>query len=185
MAHLTVSVEYGIHSLLWMADSRDTPLSCRDLAELEGISHSFLAKIFPRLEKAGIVQSSEGVRGGYLLARAPEDISFLEIVDAIEGRKPLFDCQEIRGRCVIFGGQTPVWAAKGVCSIHAVMLRAEKAMRDELAATTLRDVALTVSRKAPPNFPTDVHNWLAERARNRPRGGRRAAVAPPQQEARS
>ncbi len=61
----------------------------------QGISPSFVAKIFPKLEKAGIVRSSEGVRGGYLLARAPEEISVLEVVDAIEGRKPLFDCQEI------------------------------------------------------------------------------------------
>src|SRR5437868_2239439 len=122
MAHLTVSVEYGIHSLLWLVDSVRVPLSTRDLADFQGISHSFLAKIFPKLEKAGIVRASEGVRGGYPLARPPEDISFLAIVDAIEGRKPLFDCQEIRGRCAVFGSLPPVWATRGVCSVHAVIL---------------------------------------------------------------
>lgn len=169
MAHLTVSVEYGIHCLLWMGGAENTPLSARDLSELQGISHSFLAKIFPKLEKAGIVRASEGVRGGYVLARAPEKISFLQIVDAIEGRKPLFDCQDIRGRCALFGGQPPSWATQGVCAIHAVMLQAEKAMRDALAARTLADVGQTVMSKAPGDFPSEVGAWLGDRARNRGR----------------
>jgi Rrf2 family protein len=167
MAHLTVSVEYGLHCLLWLAGSDGKPLSSRDLADLQGISHSFLAKIFPKLERAGIVHATGGVRGGYLLARAPEDISVLQIVDAIEGRKPLFDCQEIRGRCAIFGGAPPDWATGGVCAIHLVMLRAEKAMRDTLASQSLADIGQTVAKKAPPHFSSDVEGWIAARLSGR------------------
>ncbi|MGY0792854.1 RrF2 family transcriptional regulator [Azospirillum argentinense] len=163
MAHLTASVEYGIHCLLWLAAAGDTPLSSRDLAELQGISPSFLAKIFPKLEKAGIVTASEGVRGGYRLAKAPEDISFLIIVDAIEGEKPLFECQEIRGRCAVFNDRPPDWATSGVCAIHAVMLKAEKAMRDTLAKETLASVGETFGRKAPPDFQGDVQTWIDSR----------------------
>jgi len=177
MAHLTVSVEYGLHSLLWMVDSGDAPLSARDLAEFQGLSHSFLAKIFPKLEKAGIVRASGGVRGGYLLARPAEEISFLEIVDAIEGPKPLFDCQEIRGRCVLFVPDAPRWAMHGYCSIHAVMLRAEKAMRAELAKTSLRDVAAAVGGKAPPEFPAEVGAWMSARAMGRTKGRETRAMA--------
>ncbi len=160
MAHLTVSVEYGIHCLLWLAGPDRAPVSSRDLAELQGISTSFVAKIFPKLEKAGIVRSSEGVHGGYVLAKTPAQISVLEIVDAIEGRKPLFDCREIRGRCALFGDPPPSWATAGVCAVHAVMLRAEKAMRDALAAQSLGDIASTVERKAPPDFADQVGGWL-------------------------
>ncbi|MGY0832580.1 RrF2 family transcriptional regulator [Azospirillum argentinense] len=163
MAHLTASVEYGIHCLLWLAAAGDTPLSSRDLAELQGVSPSFLAKIFPKLEKAGIVTASEGVRGGYRLAKAPEDISFLIIVDAIEGEKPLFECQEIRGRCAVFNDKPPDWATSGVCAIHAVMLKAEKAMRDTLAKETLASVGETFGRKAPPDFQGDVQTWIDSR----------------------
>jgi Rrf2 family protein len=179
MAHLTVSVEYAIHSLLWMTDAGDTPLSSRDLAEFLGISQSFLAKIFPKLEKAGIVGASEGVRGGYVLARAPGEISFLQIVDAIEGRKPLFDCQEIRGRCALFGERPPSWATHGVCAIHKVMLRAEKAMRDTLAAQTLADVGRAVASKAPSDFPFEAQAWLGDRTSTRGRKPyKNAAPAP-------
>ncbi|PTQ11867.1 transcriptional regulator [Sphingomonas oleivorans] len=163
MAHLTVSVEYGMHCLLWLVGAGDQPRSGRDLAEFQGISPSFVAKIFSKLEKAGIVRAAEGVRGGYLLARAPEQISVLQVVDAIEGRKPLFDCQEIRGRCAIFGESPPSWATRGPCTIHAVMMRAEKAMRDALAAQSLADIAQTVAGKAPPEFPDRIQGWFEDR----------------------
>lgn len=160
MAHLTVSVEYGIHCLLWLTGPDRAPVSSRDLADLQGISASFVAKIFPKLEKAGIVRASEGVRGGYVLAKSPGDISVLEIVDAIEGRKPLFDCREIRGRCALFGNPPPSWATAGACAVHVVMLRAEKAMRDALASQSLGDIAGTVERKAPPDFSEQIGDWL-------------------------
>jgi Rrf2 family protein len=178
MAHMTVSVEYGTHCLLWLAEAGGRPLSSRDLGELQGISPSFLAKIFAKLEKAGIVTATDGMRGGYVLARKPEKISFLQIVDAIEGEKPLFDCQEIRGRCAVFGDQPPRWATKGVCAIHAVMLQAEKAMRDTLARQTLADTARTVERKAPADFASSVQEWLDRRteSRGRKRPGRGLAM---------
>ena len=170
MAHLTTSVEYGIHCLLWLVGSDETALSSRDLAELQGISPSFLAKILPKLEKAGIVAASEGVRGGYRLGRAAKDISFLQIVDAIEGDKPLFDCQEVRERCAIFGDSPPAWAMGGVCAVHAVMLQAEKAMRDSLASQSLADVANRFGRKAPDQFFKDVQAWTDSRLKGRGRG---------------
>ena len=169
MAHLTTSVEYGIHCLLWLVGSDDIALSSRDLAELQGVSPSFLAKIFPKLEKAGIVTASEGVRGGYRLGPPAHDISFLQIVDAIEGEKPLFDCQELRGRCAVFGDSPPAWATGGVCAVHVVMLQAEKAMRDSLASQSLADVANRFGKTAPVEFFEDIHAWTNDRLKGRVR----------------
>lgn len=172
MAHLGNSVEYGLHCLLWLTGPQAGPASSRDLAELQGVSTSFLAKIFPKLEKAGIVSASEGIRGGYRLARAPDRITVLDVVDAIEGDKPLFECQEIRGRCAVFGGKPPGWATDGVCAIHAVMLRAEKRMREELAATTLADLARSLDGKMPATMPGQIEAWFAAR------GAARTAAPP-------
>ena len=167
MAHITSSVEYGIHCLHWLVAAGGIPLGSRHLAELQGLSPSFLAKILPKLEKAGIVEASEGAGGGYRLARPPEEITFLAIVDALEGKKPLFDCQDIRGRCVLFGDTPPAWATSGVCAIHAAMLKAEKAMRDSLAQTTLADIVRRVDGKAPAGFARDVQGWIESRTRAR------------------
>ena len=170
MAHLTASVEYGLHCLLALIDS-DQPRSARDLAQFQGISPTFVAKIFSKLEKTGIVEAVEGVRGGYRLARAPEAITVLQLVDAIEGPKPLFDCQDIRGRCALFEDAPPAWATRGVCSIHAVMLRAEKAMRDVLAGETLADIDGRLERKAPAAFGADTKAWFDRRIAERRSGG--------------
>ncbi len=176
MAHITVKVEYGLHCLLWLIDADATPLSNRDLAKLQGISPSFLAKIFAKLEKAGIVNATEGARGGYVLARRPENISFLQVLDAIEGRKPLFDCQEIRGRCAVFDGEPPVWATSGLCSVHKVMLQAEKAMRKSLAEQSLADLAHMVDQKAPSDFSANVQDWIENRVRSRTRKSSEASL---------
>ena len=163
MAHLTSSVEYGIHCLLWLVGAGEKQPSSRDLAELQGISPSFVAKIFPKLEKAGIVISNQGLNGGYRLAKPAADITVLEIVDALEGNKPLFGCQEIRASCALFAGAAPRWATNGVCAIHAVMLRAEKSMRDTLAQETLADLAQKLAHKAPESFGRSIHVWLDSR----------------------
>lgn len=163
MAHLGSSVEYALHCLLWLVDPANGQPSSRDLAEMQGVSASFLAKIFPKLEKAGIVSAAAGLRGGYRLGRAPAEISVLDVVDAVEGEKPLFECQEVRGRCAVFGESPPRWATSGVCGIHAVMLRAEQSMRQELARTSLADLAGGVGTKAPAGFPAEVRVWFEGR----------------------
>ncbi len=125
---------------------------------------AFVAKIFPKLEKAGIVEASGGIRGGYRLARAPENISVLDVVDAVEGRKALFDCQEVRGRCALFDATPPKWANRGVCGIHAVMLNAEKVLREELAKTSLASLSAGVLDKGMPSgFMNQVQTWFADR----------------------
>lgn len=167
MAYITSSVEYGIHCLLFLVNNEQKPLSSRDLAELQGVSPSFLAKIFPKLEKAGIVVAQEGIRGGYLLARPANEISFLDIIDAIEGVKPLFDCQEVRGRCAVFNNEPPAWATDGVCAVHAVMQQAENAMRTALSTHSLADVSERFGRKAPEVFFSDVNGWINNRMNGR------------------
>lgn len=67
MAYITSSVEYAIHFLLFLVNNEDKLLSSKDLAELQGVSPSFMAKIFPKIEKAKLVSAQEGIRGGYLL----------------------------------------------------------------------------------------------------------------------
>lgn len=170
MAHFTSSVEYGLHCLLWLADPACAQASSRDLAELQGVSPSFVAKIFPRLEKAGIVHATEGIRGGYRLAKPADRLSLLEIIDAIEGRKPLFDCLEIRDRVAVFEGRAPAWATQGTCAIHAAINQAEEAMRQSLASVTLASIAESVERKAPAHFSSEVRDWLNGRSCGRRSG---------------
>lgn len=166
MALYGASTEYVLHSLLWLVDNPE-PVSSLDLAELQDIPAAFVAKLLPKLEKAGLLIAAEGLRGGYKLAKAPDEISVLAVVDAVEGRKSLFNCQEIRGRCVLFNQKPPEWATQGICGIHGAMLRAEQAMRRELAQTSLGDLARSVRDKAPSPFLGTAQSWFDERVQTR------------------
>jgi Rrf2 family protein len=174
MAHITTGVEYGLHCLVYLADPLDgvRPASVRDLADLQGVPVDYVAKLFTKLQKAGLVAASEGARGGFKLARPAKSISVLDVVIAIDGDKPLFDCREIRGRCAVFGGKPAAWATRGVCAIHAIMLEADARMRKVLDSRTLADVAANLAAKAPASFSQKLESWLDDRA-----AGQRAGSA--------
>jgi Rrf2 family protein len=172
MAHISTGVEYGLHCLLYLSepDAGAREASAKDLAELQGVPTEYVAKLFTKLSRAGIVVATEGVHGGFRLARPAGRITVLDIVNAIDGEKALFDCREIRGKCAVFEEKPPAWATRGVCSIHAVMLDAEKRMREALAAHSLADLATRTAEKAPAAFGHQVVKWLGHRSANR-RGG--------------
>lgn len=176
MAHISAGVEYALHCLLFLVDARELeqPPSARDLAELQKVPSEFVAKLFTKLQKAGIVAAHEGIGGGFALARPATDITVLDVVEAVDGRKALFECKEVRAQCALFGDRTPAWAVDGVCSIHAVMLEAERRTRDVLAAHTLASIARRAAKKAPEDHADHVREWLAART---PRRGRRASAS--------
>jgi Rrf2 family protein len=169
VSYISNAVEYALHCLLYLVDSSGKPVSAsaRDLADLQGVSAEYLAKIFTKLHQAELVVGVEGSGGGFALARAPEKISVLDVIVAIDGKKPLFDCRNIRLGCAVFGSSAPQWARKGVCSIHAVMLEAEARMRTVLSTHTLASITARVAAKAPATFATEISNWFAERPARR------------------
>ncbi len=82
----------------------------KDLAAFQGVSETYLSKVYTKLRKAGIVRSIVGVNGGYELVRDPESITFWNIVEAIEGNTTLFQCAEIR--------QNEILLDKKICLMH-------------------------------------------------------------------
>lgn len=172
MAFYGAGVEYALHTLLNLSLAPNgTAPSARDLAEFQRLPLAFMRKLLTELEKAGLVRGSEGVRGGWQLARETSAITLLEAAEAVQGRDPLFECREIRARCALWSdGAAPRTATSGVCAIHAAMLAAEAAMRRELAQRTLADIASQVSAKVPATAATTVAAWFTDRY-----SGRRAA----------
>jgi Rrf2 family protein len=162
------SVEYGLHCLLYLVDPPDgVRPSSRDLAEFQGVSPAFIAKLLTQLEKVGIVTASEGVNGGFNLARSASSISVLDVVDALERGKPLFQCREIRNRCVLNDSSKVKISNRGVCAIHAVMLEGERRMREALAETSLADIADEVAGKQSDRLVAARRRWFEDRAHSR------------------
>ena len=113
------------------------------------------------------MESAEGIRGGFRLARPPETISVYDVVRALEGDKPLFQCKEIRANCILYGDNPPASATKGVCSIHAVMLEAQERMFDALRGHTLATIAGDVDNKTTAKYATLKKQWFEDRDKER------------------
>ncbi len=137
-------VEQAIHCVTVLAAlPADGLLSAASLAELHGVSTSYLLKHLQALSAAGIVHTVPGPRGGYRLARPPGDISLLDIVLAVEGPEPAFRCKEIRQN-----GPDPLPPEyfSAPCQINAAMLRAEQVYRNELRKITIASLNADVMR---------------------------------------
>lgn len=165
MAFYSSGVEYGIHSLMSMVDANGDAreMSVRELAGLQNVPYDYLAKIFTRLSRAGLVVSTEGKGGGFRLARASELISVLDIVHAIDGEKAMFECREIRQRLALFDEAPPSWVCDGPCGVRSVMDSAQQRMEEELARHTVLDLARKMFRKAPDTFTIEVKQWINDR----------------------
>ena len=177
MPYYSARVEYALHTLLnlSLAPSATAP-SARELAEFQKLPVAFMRRLLTQLEKAGLVAGSEGVTGGWRLARRPDRITVLDIVDGAHGPDTLFECREIRARCALWPDDNPPrGATTGVCAIHAVMLGAEAAMRRELAAHTLADIAACVRAKTSEAGAAAILEWFASRYATRDAGRRAAA----------
>lgn len=134
----SIGVEYAFHSLFYMVGVPEgKTVGIRRIAALHGITETYLSKIFAKLRKAEIVKSIPGVKGGYELARKAEDISFWDVIEAIEGPAYLFQCVEIRKKN-IFVDDPSVFSDKCPCLIKVVIQEAENLMRQRLRSRSLQ-----------------------------------------------
>ena len=155
-------VEWVLHAaavLAGLPEGRYLPTKV--LARFHGIPKEYLSKAMQALSQAGLVESTLGPGGGYRLAADPADITFLAIVEAVEGRAPLFLCQNIRASnpCLPKG-----YCPKDACPVAKVMLRADAAWRASLAETSLADLAPAVIEGLGPELYEESRRWLMERS---------------------
>jgi Rrf2 family protein len=150
-------VEWAVHACLhltWVGP--DTPVTAARLAEFNELPPAYLNKQLQALARAGIVSSTPGPRGGFVLARPAERITMLDVVEAIEGGSPAFTCTEIRQRGPLPASKR---STRHPCEIAAVMSRAEAAWRHELESETIADVANDVAANLP-SVPQGVRRWF-------------------------
>ena len=87
---------YALRSLLFLAEAQDgLPVQLSRIAETQSVPPKYLELIMLDLKRAGLVKSSRGPKGGYRLARTPEQISFGEIVRSMEGPIALVSCASV------------------------------------------------------------------------------------------
>ena len=106
-------VDYGLRAVIYL--SVQDPERCCSITEIatqQGVPKKFLEKIIQDLIHGGLIKSKRGACGGYTLARSPEEISFYEVIEALEGPLAITECGmpgtcEHERRCVA----RPNWTA--------------------------------------------------------------------------
>lgn len=119
------ATNYALHTMLFLAkEAPNKPMGVQQLAEMQNVSPTYLSKILTKLVKEGMINSISGANGGYTLRHNWEDISFLDIIHAVEGKSSLFDC------CLYNDPK---------CVIKEVMLSAEEKLENELRNRKISD----------------------------------------------
>lgn len=117
MLNLTRRSRYGILAILELARARGLGyLQIKDIVERTGVPKSYLEQILNRFVKHQLVTSLRGKRGGYQLARGPNDITLLQVIEALEGEVRVRRNEELTG-------------------VEEVLKRAEESLREALSVS--------------------------------------------------
>jgi len=128
----STSTTHALRALAHLAAHRgDGAVLGRDLAREVHLPAPYLAKVLAVLARAGVLSASRGVRGGYRLARAPEGIALIEVVEPLEGKR-------VHPGCLLQPDQP--CSEERSCSAHAAWSEAKRAFSKFLETTTLADI---------------------------------------------
>lgn len=124
------ATNYALHTMVHLIRlPKGSTMGVQELAEMQKLSPTYLSKILTKLTKAGLIESTPGVRGGYKISRSQNEISFFDVIKAIEGDTNLFDCS--------------IHHSEG-CLIENIMRQAEENMKEELQTKLLIDIVKKV-----------------------------------------
>jgi len=129
---MTRLTDYGIMLLTYFArDSARLMRNARDLAIQARLPRPTVSKILKALAHKGLLEARRGARGGFALAKSPEEITVAEIVGALEGPLGITDCSIHSGNCTL----------EPVCIVRSNWRRINSVVIDALQRITLAEMA--------------------------------------------
>ena len=133
MLKLNRITDYAVVVLAQMAREPDRLVTAPQLSQDSAVPLPTVSKLLKELARARVLRSHRGVNGGYTLARAPEDISVLEIVGALEGPVALTSCvEEAEDDCSV----------ESLCPMRGNWNKVNSVIRGALSSVSLADMAL-------------------------------------------
>lgn len=122
---------YGTRLMVDLAQHfTDGPIPLGEIAKRQDLSAKYLEQLIILLKGAGLIRSARGRRGGYMLARKPEDISIGEIVETLEGRLAVVDCVTDPELCY----RSPE------CPTREIWVGVTDVLKNQLFSLTLQDI---------------------------------------------
>ena len=129
-------IDYGLRAMIYLSSiPMESVVPFREIARQMDVPEDFLAKILKTLVDQGLVKSTRGPHGGYALARNPADVSFLDVIEAVEGPVALNVCLDGEDAC---GHST-------TCTMVDVWRQGQERMLDVYRQSKLADLAFKSS----------------------------------------
>jgi Rrf2 family protein len=134
-------IDYGLRAMIYLAGlPAGKVASLQDLSSTLHLPREFLAKILKVLAARGLVRSSRGAHGGYQLARPAREISFLDVIETVEGPVQLNVCLDHKDRCDVSAS----------CTMYHVWKAGQDRMLDVYRNTTLAELSMPPDLEAAP-----------------------------------
>ena len=127
---ITRETDYAMRCTLFLSRHQEDVKMLEAVATEMAIPKSFLAKIVQKLAKAGVVESFRGAKGGIRLSRAPEEISLLDVIEAVQGPVAMNRCAVDKTTCSLSCS----------CVVHPVWTQLRKEMEQRLKAINFRSL---------------------------------------------
>lgn len=152
-------VEWALHCVMILGIAPEGKLlSSKALAEFHGVPKAYLSKCLQLLSQAGLVTTTPGPNGGYSLARPPSKISFLDVIEAVEGKTNTFNCREIRRNNPCLGKADRKFA--GLCEIASIMYEADEAWRNALRRRKISEITDQVASGVTQETMSNLASWM-------------------------
>lgn len=135
MLALTRKTGYGLIAMTHLATLDGQRASAREIAAQYGVSQSLLMNVMKRLASAGYVVSVRGAKGGYRLARRPEDVNLSDLITVLEGPIRLARCQTDQA-----GESECTCQIMARCPVADPVHRVQRKLNDFLRKVTLAEI---------------------------------------------
>jgi Rrf2 family cysteine metabolism transcriptional repressor len=168
----STKAEYGVRVMVALAQraaqspaGEEPVVPLAEIAERDGLPLAYLEHLVARLRKAGLIDSRRGSRGGYMLARAAEEITMAEVVEALEGSIAPIECisQNADGSVVCSRESDP----NHVCPTKLLWTRVRFAIVSTLMETTLADLLVGLPDRVPESSTAELPLAPSARATKR------------------
>lgn len=135
---ISTRARYGTRAMLDLAlHHGEGSVLVKDIAERQQISGRYLEQLLFTLKLAGLVRSSRGTRGGFILAKPPSEIKLLHVVEALDGSIAPVACVD----------EPELFARSQYCATRDVWVELKNAARQVLESITLEELAERQRRK--------------------------------------
>lgn len=140
---ISTRTRYGIRAMIEMAQNYGNgPLQLKNIARRQDISVKYLEQIVAILKAGGFIRSIRGAKGGYILAKAPNQIKLNNVFDCLEGPVSMVECVEDENYC----------AKSADCVARQLWQRVSNAIGTILSLITIQDLVDSAKDKMKSNY---------------------------------